>query len=228
MATANSSNRSRKSPGKPKAKAERKPRAASSGRGSGSGGSSRAGTTSSAQPAASAARQLRSERSAAKPDGLAGLAEQLANRILKPLGLVVLSRAGIAETLEEAAEHGRLTRSDAERLVSELVARGRQQTDELLGDLDRTLGLGRQQFDVASRRARKATPDKLIRSADRARRSIGVGPSFPVLGYDDLTVAQVQRRLSHLSDPELRQVRDYERRHGNRKSLLVAIERALG
>jgi polyhydroxyalkanoate synthesis regulator phasin len=156
------------------------------------------------------------------------LTEQLANRILKPLGLVVLSRERIAETLSQAALDGRLTRSDAERLVSELIQRGRQQTEELLRDLERTLGRGRPQIDGATRRARKAAPDRLIRGADRARRTIGVGPTFPILGYDDLTVAQVQSRLPHLSDPELRAVRDYERRHGNRKSLLGAIEKALG
>jgi polyhydroxyalkanoate synthesis regulator phasin len=157
-------------------------------------------------------------------DGLSGLTEQLANRILKPLGLVVLSRERIAETLGEAALDGRLTRTDAERLVSELVQRGRQQTEELLIDLDRT----RPEIDGATRRARKATPDRLVRGADRARRTIGVGSTFPILSYDDLTVAQVQSRLTHLSDPELRAVRDYERRHGNRKSLLGAIEKALG
>jgi polyhydroxyalkanoate synthesis regulator phasin len=141
---------------------------------------------------------------------------------------MVMSRERIAETVHEAAERGRLTRSDAEQLVSDLVARGRQQTDELLSDLDRTLGRGRQHLDVATRRARLATPDRLMRGADRARRSIGVGPSFPVLGYDDLTVSQVQTRLPHLSDAELRTVRDYERRHANRKSVLGAIEKALG
>ena len=67
-----------------------------------------------------------------------------------------------------------------------------------------------------------------MRGADRARRTIGVGPSFPILGYDELTVAQVQTRLPKLADPELRTVRDYERRHANRKSLLSAIEKALG
>lgn len=164
----------------------------------------------------------------ARTNGLSALAEQLANRILKPLGLFVLSRERIAETMHEAAARGRLTRTDAEELVAELVNRGRQQTDDLLADLDRTLGRGRQQIDSATRKARIATPDRLVRSADRARRSIGVGPSFPILGYDELSVAQVQQRLGHLSDPELRKVRDYERRHANRKSLLTAIEKALG
>ena len=34
-------------------------------------------------------------------------------------------------------------------------------------------------------------------------------------------------RVADLSPPELRKVRDYERRNANRKSVLTAIERAL-
>jgi polyhydroxyalkanoate synthesis regulator phasin len=151
-------------------------------------------------------------------DGLATLAEQLANRILTPLDAVLLTRERIQETLEEAAEGGRITRSDANDLVAELLSRGRQQTDDLLG--------GR--FGAATKRARKIeSVDRIVRGADRARRSVGVGPSFPILGYDDLTAGQVQSRLAGLSPADLRRVRDYERRHANRKSVLAAIERAL-
>src|SRR5258707_12530039 len=87
-----------------------------------------------------------------KTDGLAGLAEQLANRIIKPLGLVLLSRERIQETLDEAAERGRLTRTDANELVAELVRHGREQTEELLADIERLLGQGRQRWDSATRR----------------------------------------------------------------------------
>jgi len=38
--------------------------------------------------------------------------------------------------------------------------------------------------------------DPVIAQADRARRVAGVGPSFPIIGYDDLTVAQ-ERRASY-------------------------------
>jgi polyhydroxyalkanoate synthesis regulator phasin len=163
-----------------------------------------------------------------RADGLAGLAEQLANRILKPLGLVVLSREKIQETLDEAAERGRLTRTDANALVAELVKRGREQTDELLADLERLLGQGRQRWDSATRRAKSSGPvDRIVRGADKARRTVGVGPTFPISGYDDLTAGQVQQRLDGLSAAELRKVREYERRHANRKSVLAAIEKAL-
>jgi polyhydroxyalkanoate synthesis regulator phasin len=145
------------------------------------------------------------------------------------MGLVVLSRERIQETLEEAADRGRVTRSDANELASLLIQRGRQQTDELLDDLERVLGRGRQQLDSATLRARRSKPvDRLVRGADQARRKVGVGPSFPIIGYDDLTVTQIRQRLGKLDRAELRKVRNYERRHANRKTLLTRIEKQLG
>ena len=161
-------------------------------------------------------------------DGASSLAEQLLNRIIKPLGLVVLTRDRIHEVLDDAAERGRVTRSDANDLATELVNRGRQQTDQLLSDVERLAGRGRQQIGAATIRARRSESlDLLLRSADRARRTVGASQSFPVLGYDELTAAQVQARLDGLAPAELRRVRDYERRHANRKSVLAAIDKRL-
>ena len=70
--------------------------------------------------------------------------------------------------------------------------------------------------------------DPVLAQADRVRRAAGVGPSFPITGYDDLTAAQITGRLTDLTPAELRKVRDYERRHANRKSVLSAIESKLG
>jgi polyhydroxyalkanoate synthesis regulator phasin len=133
-------------------------------------------------------------------DGLAGLAEQLINRLIKPLDLVLLSRERIQETLDEAAERGRVTRRDANELVSELFRRGREQTDELLGQLGRAAG--------------------------RARRTVG-GRTLAIEDYDELTASQVTKQLTDLKPAELRSVRDYEARHANRKSVLEAVDRAL-
>ena len=158
-------------------------------------------------------------------DGLSGLAEQLANRIFKPLGLVVLSRQRIQETLDDAAARGRLTRSDANDLVAELVRLGRQETEQLFADIERLVGRGRQQLDAAARRARRSdSVERLVRSASRARRSAGASRSFPLSGYDELTVAQVKRQLGELNKTQLRQVREYEQRHANRRSVLSAID----
>src|ERR1700733_6758439 len=170
-------------------------------------------------------------------DGVSALAEQFFSRLIRPLGLVVLTRERIQEVLDDAAERGRVTHTDANDLVAELVNRGRQQTDQLLSDVDRLLSRGRQQIGSATIRARRSESlDLLLRRADRARRappgrrarrSVGAGSSFPVLGYDELTAAQVQARLDGLSPAELRRVRDYERRNATRQSALAAIDRSL-
>jgi hypothetical protein len=108
------------------------------------------------------------------------------------------------------------------------VRRGREQSEDLLAEFEQLVERGRGQLDTATRKARRTEPvDRIVRTADRARRTVGVGPSFPILGYDELTAAQIGERLGDLTAPELRKVRDYERRHGNRKTVLEAIERAL-
>ncbi len=161
-------------------------------------------------------------------DGLASAAEHLTERVIKQLDLVMLTRERIQETLDEAAERGRVTRTDANALVAELVSRGRQQTDDLVRDIEQLLGRGLDQIGTATRKARRVEPvDRLVRGADRARRTVSVGPAFPIIGYDDLTARQVVDRIDELSPPQLRTVRDYELRHGNRKTVLAALERAL-
>jgi polyhydroxyalkanoate synthesis regulator phasin len=193
----------------------------------GSGGSGRA-RSSGGSSASKASARSGAAKTTAVPDGPASLAEQLANQVVKPLGLVLLTRERIQETLDAAAERGRLTRSDANELVYELVQLGKVQTDELLSDVERLLERGREQLETATKRSRLSDGvDRLVRTADRARRTVGVGPSFPILGYDDLTAAQVETRLNGLTAAELRKVREYERRHVNRKLVLDAIERSL-
>ncbi len=186
--------------------------------------STRSATKSSAAPRSS------TRRGESNPggDGLSALTEQMVNRIIKPLGLVVLTRERIQEVLDDAVERGRVTCSDANELVGELVNRGRQQTDQLISDAERLLGRGRPQIGAATMRARRSESlDLLLRSADRARRTVETGQSFPILGYDELTAAQVQGQLDGLSPAELRRARDYERRHANRKSVLAAIDKHL-
>jgi polyhydroxyalkanoate synthesis regulator phasin len=196
--------------------------------GSRAGSRPRSSTRSSTKSAAASRSSTRRADANAGGDGLSALTEQLINRIIKPLGLVLLTRERIQEVLDDATERGRVTRSDANELVAELVNRGRQQTDQLLSDAERLLGRGRQQVEAATMRARRSESlDLLLRSADRARRTVGTGQTFPILGYDELTAAHVQGRLDGLSPAELRRVRDYERRHANRKSVLAAIDKQL-
>jgi polyhydroxyalkanoate synthesis regulator phasin len=162
-------------------------------------------------------------------DGLAYLVEQLATRVFKRLDLVVLTCDRIEETMDDAAQRGRVTRSDANALTSELIRRGREQRDDIWSEIEQMLGRGRDQLGSATRRARQSEPvEKIVRSADRARRTVNPAASFPISGYDELTARQVTARLSELSAAQLRRVGEYERRHANRKSVLAAIDKALG
>ena len=175
--------------------------------------------------------------------------QALSSNLIRPLELVMLSRQRIEDALDEVVKRGRMTRDDATQLGQALFTLGRQQTDDVMKDLEQLLGRGRNRLETrtgnvrsrsveaargarksvgtAADRARKAA-DPLLAQADRARRVAKVGPSFPITAYDDLTAAQIQTRLDTLTPAELRKVRDYERRRGNRKSVLDSIESKLG
>jgi polyhydroxyalkanoate synthesis regulator phasin len=165
-----------------------------------------------------------STKGASGGDGISSVAEQLVKGTIKPQDLVMLTRDRIRETLDEAASRGRVTRKDADDLVTELVRRGREQSGDFRSEIESLLG----RVETATKRARGSKPvDRLVRGADRARRAAGVGPSFPILGYDELTAAQVQARLKDLGKPELRKVLTYERKNANRKTVVGAIEKSL-
>ena len=144
----------------------------------------------------------------ATPDGV----REAVRKVLSPLDAVVITRDRLQEVLDEAVGRGRMTRDDAGDLLAELVRRGRRQTDDLLRDIEGAI---------------TSPAERVIREVDRARRATGLGSSFPIMGYDDLTAAQVTDRLGDLSTGDLRVVRDYEKRNANRKSVLAAVERKL-
>ena len=118
---------------------------------------------------------------------------------------------------------GRVVACHAAALLADLLQRGRKQTDDLREDIEGLLGGAK----GVTRKGVAGSADRVLREVDRARRVAGVGPSFPILGYDDLTAAQVNERLAELGPAELRKVRDYEKRNANRKSVLAAVEQKL-
>ncbi len=143
-------------------------------------------------------------KKAAAAGSVAELREALSN-LIDPLGMVMLTRERIEDALNDAVSRGRVTADDAQDLAASLIERGRRQTNDVLGDLEHLVA----------------------EKADKARRAAGMGSSLPISGYDDLTAAKVQERLDNLSSADLRQVRDYERRHANRKTVLRAIDQKL-
>jgi polyhydroxyalkanoate synthesis regulator phasin len=132
--------------------------------------------------------------------------------VIDPLGMVMLTRERIEEALNDAVSRGRVTADDAQDLVTSLIERGRRQTNDVLGELE----------DLVSHKA-----DRARAKADKARRAAGMGATFPIAGYEDLTAAQVQARLDGLAAADLRKVREHEKRHANRKTVLRAIDQRL-
>jgi polyhydroxyalkanoate synthesis regulator phasin len=183
------------------------------------------------QPKSSSGRARKSSRSTATKrerqreaenvaKGLGALRDALARAVMLPTERV-------REAMDDAVRRGRMTRSDAEELAQSLIASGRRQTEELLAELESLVGKQKASAADVRKRTQQAT-ERVTREVDRARRAAGLANAFPISDYDDLAAAQIIPRLDDLAPGELRQVRDYERRHGNRKTILSAVERKLG
>jgi hypothetical protein len=54
-----------------------------------------------------------------------------------------------------------------------------------------------------------------------------VNGGFPIAGYDEMSVEEITDRLEGLSEGQIKQVRDHERRTKNRKSLMEQFDRKL-
>jgi polyhydroxyalkanoate synthesis regulator phasin len=136
---------------------------------------------------------------------VAAARDRIVRGVLSPFNAVLITRKSIEEVVEDAVKRGRMTRADAQDIISSLLARGARVTDELLGDVERLLG----------------------NSAAFVEGESGRPAQLPIEGYDDLSAAQVQERIDGLTRAELSRLRDYEQRNANRKTVLERIDRKL-
>jgi polyhydroxyalkanoate synthesis regulator phasin len=215
------------------------------------GGQARARQQKAGKAASSTARTAArgARRTGLETKTVAEFRDALRKRLIQPMELVIISRDRIEEVLGEAVDQGRVTARDAQRITSGLVKRGQRQTSDVLKDLEQLLERGRGEIGGRTAGARKAaggaagrarkeasgargravrTASPALAQVDRVRRGAGVGPNFPIMGYDDLNATQIQARLRDLTPAQLRKVRDHERRNANRKTILKAIESKLG
>jgi polyhydroxyalkanoate synthesis regulator phasin len=106
-----------------------------------------------------------------------------------------------------------ITRERLQDTLDDAVRRGRMTRDDATDLLAEIL-----------RRAISAPTDRVIREVKRVT---GAEDEFPIADYDDLTAAQIVSHLGALEAPQLRRVRDYERRNANRKTVLAAVDQKL-
>ena len=177
------------------------------------------------QPKKSAAPATRAQEADDETQSTLAAVRELLTRSL------MLPSDRLRETLDDAVRRGRITRADAEELIDRLMSVGRLQTEDALARLEALVGNSGKSGSAGSKGRsvvrRPPGTDRVLREVDRARRAAGLGSSFPISSYDDLTAAQIGDRLDDLSASDLRKVRDYEKRNANRKSVLGAVERRL-
>lgn len=82
---------------------------------------------------------------------------------------VTISREKLQDVLDDAVRRGRMTRGDAEDLVNGLLTRGREQADDMLGQLERLVSQLHGEVQGRTSRQRRDAG----RAADRAKRELG-------------------------------------------------------
>jgi polyhydroxyalkanoate synthesis regulator phasin len=81
---------------------------------------------------------------------------------------VHISRERLQEVVDDAVRRGRMTRGDGEELVTRVITRGREQAEDILGELERVVSQIRGEVETAAREPRKSAD----RAAGRARREL--------------------------------------------------------
>ena len=64
---------------------------------------------------------------------------------------------------------------------------------------------------------------RLVRNAEETVATV----TFPIAGYDEKNVDEISARLDGLSDEQIRHLRDYEKAHKNRQSLIERFDSKL-
>jgi hypothetical protein len=95
--------------------------------------------------------------------------------------------------------------------------------------LEATEQVGRQGLRVAEEATQQT--DEVLRHTEKATREAelrtAVFSALQTTNYDELSVAEISKRLEGLSVEELRKVREYEKQNKNRESLIEQIDRKI-
>jgi hypothetical protein len=67
--------------------------------------------------------------------------------------------------------------------------------------------------------------EQYVANTEQARQARKGLQAPPLKNYDDLSAEDIERKARGLSEEEIRQVRDYEKRHKDRKTLIETLDR---
>jgi hypothetical protein len=95
--------------------------------------------------------------------------------------------------------------------------------------LEATEQVGRQGLRVAEEATEQT--DEVLRQTEKVTREaeleVAVFSALKTAAYDELSVAEISKRLEGLSIEELRKVREYEKKNKNRETLIEQIDRKI-
>lgn len=83
--------------------------------------------------------------------------------------------------------------------------------------------------EATERRKREGSKagEQHVGNTDAAKNARGDSKAPPLRNYDDLTVEEIEKKIQGLSKAEIGDLRDYEKKHENRKTLLETLNRRL-
>ena len=64
-----------------------------------------------------------------------------------------------------------------------------------------------------------------VANTEEARQACKGSQAPPLKGYNDLSVEEVEKKVQGMSTEEIRQVRNYEKGHKNRNTLIESLDR---
>lgn len=89
--------------------------------------------------------------------------------------------------------------------------------------------MSREEAEATDRKKRQASQEgqQYVENTGSAKSAREESLAPPLANYDELSVQEVERKVKGLSDGEVERVREYERRHANRETLLKSLDRKL-
>lgn len=128
---------------------------------------------------------------------------------------------------EATEEFTRKVTKDAERVMeaTEQAARRGLRVVQTTGD-QAAAGMRRsaEEAEQMGERIRRDAREMQQQAQEGGRQQQG---KMPIENYDELSIDEIEQRLDKLNPDQLRQIRDYERKNKNRKTLSESLERRM-
>jgi hypothetical protein len=69
--------------------------------------------------------------------------------------------------------------------------------------------------------------EQYVANTEEAKKARKESRALPLKNYDNLSVEEVGKKIKGLSQKEIRKLRDYEKAHKNRRTLMESLDRKL-